>query len=383
MAAPVGPKKVHRYTVEFKIQAVRLSLHPEIQTQDVAHALDIHAFMLSRWKKDYREGKLKPAAEAAGLSLPKIRKSVSSRRLPWGLGLLLVVCAHHARPQASGDATYADLAPILAERCVVCHSGDGAPAGLRLDTFDALLKGGLKGPVVRAGDPSNSELIRRIKGVSQPRMPMTGPPFLSPGQIALFERWVAAGLPRGEARTPGGPAKPAPPRPAAGGRVTYAHVAQIFATRCAKCHTDNGLMGPAPEGYRLTSYQATLATADRARVVPGRPDASELVRRIRGQARPRMPLDGPPYLADDDIRLIEDWIAQGARNAEDVPAAVPAGAAVRLHGTLSSRWQLDGLPLEVGARTRIDRAPGPGDYVEVRGRLDESGGVRVERLRRR
>ena len=71
MAAPVGPKKVHRYSREFKIQAVKLSLHPEIQTQDVAHALDIHPFMLSKWKKDYREGKLKPAAEAAGLSLPK------------------------------------------------------------------------------------------------------------------------------------------------------------------------------------------------------------------------------------------------------------------------------------------------------------------------
>ena len=56
MAAPVGPKKVHRYTIEFKIQAVRLSLHPEIETQDVAHALDIHPFMLSKWKKDYREG---------------------------------------------------------------------------------------------------------------------------------------------------------------------------------------------------------------------------------------------------------------------------------------------------------------------------------------
>ena len=60
MAAPVGPKKVHRYTNEFKIQAVRLSLHPEIQTQDVAHALDIHLFMLSKWKQDYREGRLKP-----------------------------------------------------------------------------------------------------------------------------------------------------------------------------------------------------------------------------------------------------------------------------------------------------------------------------------
>jgi len=75
MAAPVGPKKVHRYPVEFKIQAVRLSMHPEIQTQDVAHALDIHPFMLSKWKKDYREGKLKPAAEAAGLSLPKVLRA--------------------------------------------------------------------------------------------------------------------------------------------------------------------------------------------------------------------------------------------------------------------------------------------------------------------
>ena len=71
MAAPVGPKKVHRYTLEFKIQAVKLANHPDIQTQDVAQALDIHPFMLSKWKKDYREGKLKPARKAAGMALPK------------------------------------------------------------------------------------------------------------------------------------------------------------------------------------------------------------------------------------------------------------------------------------------------------------------------
>jgi transposase len=75
MAAPVGPKKVHRYSNEFKIQAVRLSLHPEIQTQDVAHALDIHPFMLSKWKKDYREGRLRLADESAGLSLPKVLRA--------------------------------------------------------------------------------------------------------------------------------------------------------------------------------------------------------------------------------------------------------------------------------------------------------------------
>src|SRR5687768_4326891 len=60
MARPIVAKKVHHYTNDFKVQAVRLALHPEIQTQDVAQALDIHPFMLSRWKKDYREGRLKP-----------------------------------------------------------------------------------------------------------------------------------------------------------------------------------------------------------------------------------------------------------------------------------------------------------------------------------
>jgi transposase len=75
MAAPVGPKKVKRYSNEFKVQAVKLANHPEIQTQDVAHALDIHPFMLSKWKKDYREGRLKPAANAAGLSLPRVLRT--------------------------------------------------------------------------------------------------------------------------------------------------------------------------------------------------------------------------------------------------------------------------------------------------------------------
>lgn len=124
--------------------------------------------------------------------------------------------------------------------------------------FDSL-KGGLKGPVAKAGDPATSELIRRIKGTTQPRVPMTGPPFLSESEIAMFERWVAAGMPRGPGATAGTPAKIAPPRPAPGEAVTYAHVAPIFAARCAKCHADKGVMGPAPEGYRLTSYAATLA----------------------------------------------------------------------------------------------------------------------------
>jgi mono/diheme cytochrome c family protein len=280
------------------------------------------------------------------------------------------------------EVTFADVAPILSGRCVMCHSGPAAPRGLRLDSLEGLLAGGQGGPVVIAGDSGGSELVLRLKGERQPRMPMTGPPFLSEQEIALFERWIAAGLPAGE-HTAAPPPAPHPLRPAPGEAATYAQVAPIFATRCAKCHTEQGQMGPAPEGLRLTSYAQTLSSGERARVVPGHPDASELVRRIRGQALPRMPFDGPPYLNEKEIGLIEDWIAQGARNTEGAPAPVPRGARVRLHGRLTDYWQLDGLPLDVSRRTRIDKSPEPGDYVEVRGRLDANGGIEAERIRRR
>ena len=57
-----GPKKVHRYSVEFKLTAVKLSSMPGVQVQTVADALDIHPFMLSRWRKEARDGLLKGRA---------------------------------------------------------------------------------------------------------------------------------------------------------------------------------------------------------------------------------------------------------------------------------------------------------------------------------
>ena len=52
------PRKTWRYTEEFKVKAVQLSLLDGIQVKEVAATLDIHPFMLSRWRKEYREGKI-------------------------------------------------------------------------------------------------------------------------------------------------------------------------------------------------------------------------------------------------------------------------------------------------------------------------------------
>ena len=53
-----GPRTVRRYRDEFKLTAVRLTEQPGIQVKTVAAALAIHPFMLSKWRKDAREGKL-------------------------------------------------------------------------------------------------------------------------------------------------------------------------------------------------------------------------------------------------------------------------------------------------------------------------------------
>jgi transposase len=56
--ARAGPRKTNKYSEQFKATAVRLSELPEVLIQDVAAALDIHPLMLSRWRKQAREGKL-------------------------------------------------------------------------------------------------------------------------------------------------------------------------------------------------------------------------------------------------------------------------------------------------------------------------------------
>ena len=60
-----GPRTVRRYSDEFKLAAVRLSQEPGIQVQTVAAALAIHPFMLSKWRRDAREGRPQGAAPKA------------------------------------------------------------------------------------------------------------------------------------------------------------------------------------------------------------------------------------------------------------------------------------------------------------------------------
>lgn len=295
--------------------------------------------------------------------------------------LLPTLTADFALAQAPDDVpTFRDVAEILNDRCVKCHSGEGAPLGLSPDSLANLGSGSWTGPIATPGDPEESELVRRIKGISQPRMPFDGPPYLDEAEIALIERWVAAGMPAGE-----GPPRVTQARsvPGPGEPLLFADVEPIFLQRCIKCHSDTSILGAPPEGLRLTTRDLILAGGDRVVVVSGNPGASQLVRRIRGQSQPRMPFDGPPFLNDEQIRLIVEWIEQGAPDSDGVDASLPVGARLRLEGTLTGRWSLDDTPLTVTSNSRIDDSPEIGGRVEVRKVVGEDGSIVVTRLRRR
>lgn len=75
-----NPRKTWRYSNDFKISAVKMSYQPDIQSKQVADGLGIHPLMLSRWRKEYREGKIQgDSHKRVGVS--KKKKPVSAKKL--------------------------------------------------------------------------------------------------------------------------------------------------------------------------------------------------------------------------------------------------------------------------------------------------------------
>ena len=53
-----GPRTTAKYSERFKATEVKLSMLPGVAVHVVAESLYIHPFMLSRWRKEAREGRI-------------------------------------------------------------------------------------------------------------------------------------------------------------------------------------------------------------------------------------------------------------------------------------------------------------------------------------
>ena len=102
--------------------------------------------------------------------------------------------ADEADTKSAGEINFdRDVLPILRARCVECHGPDAQESGLRVDSRQALLAGGDFGPSVVPGEPSKTEILRRMTATDpDERMPPEGEP-LTAAEIAAVSRWVAGG----------------------------------------------------------------------------------------------------------------------------------------------------------------------------------------------
>ncbi len=109
---------------------------------------------------------------------------------------LLLICSLTATVSVSRAADgvdfLRDVKPILAQRCFRCHSSLEQEGSLRLDSVDAILKGGNNGTVVVPGKSRDSRLIAAVERRGDLKMPPEGQ-TLSESQIATLRIWIDAG----------------------------------------------------------------------------------------------------------------------------------------------------------------------------------------------
>jgi len=101
-----------------------------------------------------------------------------------------------AAPGLAADPTAVEffekkVRPVLAEHCYSCHGPKKQNAGLRLDTAEGFRKGADAGPVVVAGEPTKSRLVKAIERKGDYPMPPSKP--LPPEAVVAITEWVKQG----------------------------------------------------------------------------------------------------------------------------------------------------------------------------------------------
>ncbi len=104
-----------------------------------------------------------------------------------------------ATPWAAADDDWhtrfeLQIRPILAGKCFTCHGGESPAGGLRVDSREALLAGGTRGPAIV---PGQAEASRLIAAVSRTDALLAMPPEepLDPQAVVELSAWIQAGAP--------------------------------------------------------------------------------------------------------------------------------------------------------------------------------------------
>lgn len=246
--------------------------------------------------------------------------------------LLLAGCAA-LRALGSESAEGADAAaielfesrvrPVLVDRCVRCHGSEKRKSGLRLDSREAMLRGGERGPAIVPGDSERSPLMVALRYLD-PELQMPPRGKLDDRQIAAFADWIDRGAPY-----PGAAGSSSDGAAAAGGGDEHASTDDAAAFDLARRKAEHWCFAPVtPIPPPTTAGAASpidsfvLARLQEAGLQPAKPaDRRTLIRRLHLDLHglPPAPADVDAFVKDrspDAYQKLVDRLLASARYGE-------------------------------------------------------------------
>ncbi len=371
-----GPRPEEIAVIEFWIER---GANPKLEVRDLLAPANARSLLEKALGGSAKEPLPTAAAEASAAPQPAASSSGEEPRP----AATAVAPAHSvAEPRATSEPAAAptaepsvtppasgpgDALSILADKCQKCHGPQKQKGKLRVDSLQALLRGGSDGPAVVPGDPSKSAIITRARlPVSDDdHMPPKKELQLSSAELAVLSAWVQRGirpqrqasasaaagakgsampgteqepaaadaaLDSGTAPAPGAAAEQ-PTKPASVAASTSSGnfalftdaVEPLLLEKCGNCHA-----GAKPKGrFDVSTHEKLLAGGvSGPAVVAGDVQGSELMRRVLLPVSDdeHMPPLGEPALTSGDIELLKAWVELGASSDQRVdPATLPAG----------------------------------------------------------
>ena len=236
-----------------------------------------------------------------------------------GAPLLLAVPAEGQTPEEFFETR---VRPVLAESCMDCH-GRLRRGNLRLNSREAMMRGGDSGPAIIPGDPSGSLLIQTVRHeIEGQEMPRDEDP-LTPQQIDGLIEWIRmdAHWPEvAEGAEEAAVLALADEGLSPAARLFVDKVRPVLERSCFSCHTDDER-----SGLRLDSRERMLQGGSRGpAIIPGNAEESLIIAALRHVDEDLQMPRNADQLPDTEIQGFIDWIQTGAEWAEiTAPLAIP------------------------------------------------------------
>src|SRR6516165_11499617 len=272
-------------------------------------------------------------------------------------GTVLLVCV--LLPRWSGTLLAADetalsdgqrfyiekIRPILSQKCYKCHTDQ--PIGrFRVDSREAILQGGKRGPAIVPGDPDHSLLIQAVRQTGELKMPKDS--RLDEQEIADLVSWVKMGAPW----DPLDHSKPVIPAVSAAAAASSVgedffetKIRPIFANICSNCHGDT-----ATSGLQVFSRETLLKGGKRGpAIVPNDPEKSLLIQAVRQTGELKMPKGGK--LAAQDVENLTEWVRMGAPWPQARPV-IRSGASFKITPEQRDFWSFQSIKMPAVPRVK-------------------------------